>query len=136
MSPFKPSVSPLYLPIWISPTLGSSSKTAASQMSQPAASPGRRCERSEYSNPKITVLSRNGKGRKPLFPGVFAEDIEITKNDPLELEIRSFVERVKDRKQPVVSGLDGKKALEVALRIIDQIQRKIEKRKELGGFMG
>ncbi|MCK5551820.1 MAG: hypothetical protein KAJ09_01660, partial [Deltaproteobacteria bacterium] len=90
----------------------------------------------DYVSQRITVLSRDGKGRKPLLPGVFAEDIEITKNDPLELEIQSFLERVKDRKQPVVSGLDGKKALEVALRITDQIQRKIEKRKELDGLMG
>jgi len=89
----------------------------------------------DYVSQKITVLSRDGKGRKPLFPGVFAEDIEIAKNDPLELEIRSFVERVRDRTQPLVSGLDGRKALEVALRITDQIQRNIEKRKKSGHLM-
>jgi predicted dehydrogenase len=90
----------------------------------------------DYVSQKITVLSRDGEGRKPLFPGVFAEDIEITKNDPLELEVKSFVARVRDRMRPLVSGLDGKKALEVALRITDQIQRKIEKRKKLGGLTG
>ena len=89
----------------------------------------------DYVSQKITVLSRNGEGRKPIFPGVFAEDIEIAKNDPLELEIKSFVERVRDRKRPLVSGLDGKKALEVALRITDQIQRNIKKRKKLDGIM-
>ena len=89
----------------------------------------------DYVAQKITVLSRDGKGRKPLFPGVFAEDIEIPKNDPLELEIKSFVERVRDRKQPLVSGLDGRMALEVALRITDQIQRNIEKRKKSGHLM-
>jgi predicted dehydrogenase len=89
----------------------------------------------DYVAQKITVLSRDGKGRKPLFPGVFAEDIEISKNDPLELEIKSFVERVRDRKQPLVSGLDGRRALEVALRITDQIQRNIEKRKKSGHLM-
>ncbi len=89
----------------------------------------------DYVSQKITVLSRDGKGRKPLFPGVFAEDIEIAKNDPLELEIKSFIERVRDRKQPLVSGLDGKKALEVALRITDQIQRNIEKSKKFGGLL-
>ncbi len=87
----------------------------------------------DYVAQKITILSRDGDGqRKPLFPGVFAEDIQIAKNDPLELEIRSFVERVRDRKQPLVSGLDGRKALEVALMITDQIQRNIEKRKKSG----
>ncbi len=89
----------------------------------------------DYVSQRITVLSKDGKGRKPLFPGVFAGDIEIDKNDPLELEIKSFIERVRDRRQPVVSGLDGKKALEVALRISDQIQRNIEKSKKFGTLM-
>jgi predicted dehydrogenase len=87
----------------------------------------------DYGAQKITVLSRDGDGqRKLLFPGVFAEDIKIAKNDPLALEIKSFVDRVRDRKQPMVSGLDGRKALEVALMITDQIQRNIEKRKKSG----
>jgi len=91
----------------------------------------------DYLSQRITVLSKDGKGRsKPIFPGIFAEDIKITKNDPLELQIQSFVERVRDRKKPLVSGLDGKKALEVALRITDQIQRNIERKKTLGGLMG
>jgi predicted dehydrogenase len=91
----------------------------------------------DYLSQRITVLSKDGKGRsKPISPGIFAEDIKITKNDPLELQIQSFVERVRDRKKPLVSGLDGKKALEVALRITDQIQRNIERKKTLGGLMG
>jgi predicted dehydrogenase len=89
----------------------------------------------DYVSQRITVLSKDGKGRKPISPGVFAEDIKITKNDPLESEINSFVERIKDRKKPLISGLDGKKALEVALRITDQIQRNIERRKTSGGLM-
>ena len=89
----------------------------------------------DYVSQRISVLSRDGKGRKPLFPGVFAEDIEIAKNDPLEMEIKSFIERIRDRKRPLVSGLDGKKALEVALRITDQIQRNIEKSKKFGGLL-
>jgi predicted dehydrogenase len=89
----------------------------------------------DYVSQKITVLSRDGKGCKLVAPGIFAEDIAITKNDPLELEIRSFVERVRDRKRPVVSGVDGRKALEVALRITDEIQGNIEKRKGLSDLM-
>ncbi|MFQ6077834.1 MAG: Gfo/Idh/MocA family oxidoreductase [Thermodesulfobacteriota bacterium] len=90
----------------------------------------------DYVSQKITVFSKDGKGRKSISPGIFAEDITIAKNDPLELEIKSFVERVRDRKRPLVSGLDGKKALEVALRITDQIQRNIERRKTVDGLMG
>jgi predicted dehydrogenase len=87
----------------------------------------------DYVSQRITVLSKDDKGRSE---PIFAEDIKITKNDPLELQIQSFVERVRDRKKPLVSGVDGKKALEVALRITDQIQRKIERRKTSGALMG
>ena len=91
----------------------------------------------DYVSQRITVLSKDGKGRSKLIsPGIFTEDIKVTKNDPLKLQIQSFVQRVRDRKKPLVSGLDGKKALEVALRITDQIQRNIERKNTLGGLMG
>lgn len=90
----------------------------------------------DYISQSLTVFSRDGRGGKPLFPGIFAEDIEITKNDPLELEIQSFVERVRDREEPLVSGMEGRKALEIALRITDQIQRNTEKRNKIRGRVG
>jgi predicted dehydrogenase len=90
----------------------------------------------DYISQSLTVFSRDGREGKPLFPGIFAEDIEITKNDPLELEIQSFVERVRDREEPLVSGMEGRKALEIALRITDQIQRNTEKRNKIRGRVG
>jgi predicted dehydrogenase len=90
----------------------------------------------DYISQSLTVFSRDGRGGKPLFPGIFAEDIEITKNDPLELEIQSFVERVRDREEPLVSGMEGRKALEIALRITDQIHRNTEKRNKIRGRVG
>jgi len=90
----------------------------------------------DYISQSLTVFSSDGRDGRPLFPGILAEDIEITKNDPLKMEIQSFVERVRDRKQPVVSGVDGRKALEIALRITEQIQRNTEKRKNIRGRVG
>ncbi len=56
--------------------------------------------------------------------------IEIVENpvaimaiDPLEEEIRAFVRAVADRTAPPVSGKDGRKALELALRINDAIEQ-------------
>jgi len=38
-------------------------------------------------------------------------------------QIRSIVETIKTRAEPKVTGVDGKKALALALSIIDQIKR-------------
>ncbi len=42
---------------------------------------------------------------------------QITQGEPLRLEIESFLNCVRDRKRPVVSGKDGRAALELALQI-------------------
>ena len=49
------------------------------------------------------------------------EDIPVEKIDLLETEIHSFLQSVRERKNARVSGLDGKRALEMALQIIQKI---------------
>ncbi len=49
------------------------------------------------------------------------EEVNISPKDPLEEEIRSFVQSVIGRKRPVASDKKNKKALQVALEIIEQI---------------
>lgn len=46
---------------------------------------------------------------------------QIAPGEPLRLEIESFLECVRDRKQPIVSGKDGKAALKLALQINAEI---------------
>jgi len=55
------------------------------------------------------------------IPEIITEEIPVTKVDSLEAEIRSFLQSVRDRSRARVSGWDGKRALEVALRIIQKI---------------
>lgn len=45
----------------------------------------------------------------------------IRKDEPLRLEIEHFVECLREQKQPVVSGEDGKAALEIGNRILDSL---------------
>jgi UDP-N-acetylglucosamine 3-dehydrogenase len=45
--------------------------------------------------------------------------IAIPKQEPLKAELAHFVECVRDNTAPLVSGEDGKKALAVALAIIE-----------------
>jgi predicted dehydrogenase len=45
--------------------------------------------------------------------------VEIPRGEPLELELVDFIEAVRDRRQPRVSGEDGRRALALAQRITD-----------------
>ena len=46
----------------------------------------------------------------------------ISKNDPLETEIKAFLRSVRERTTPIVTGEDGQRALEVALQIVEIIE--------------
>jgi hypothetical protein len=50
------------------------------------------------------------------------EPVPITKDEPLQLELRHFVECVRARRTPVVSGESAKQALDLAFEITRQIQ--------------
>jgi predicted dehydrogenase len=45
--------------------------------------------------------------------------VEIARGEPLELELVDFIEAVRDRRPPRVSGEDGRRALALAQRITD-----------------
>jgi len=53
-----------------------------------------------------------------------AEEIPVKKNDLLEAEIRSFLQSVRNRNEPKVSGQDGRRVLDIALRIIQNMKEK------------
>ncbi|MGF1483548.1 MAG: Gfo/Idh/MocA family protein [Opitutales bacterium] len=55
------------------------------------------------------------------------EDIPIDKGEPLKIEIASFIESVSRHSQPKVSGALGRSALELAIRITEQIQEGLKK---------
>ena len=51
------------------------------------------------------------------------EEIPIESREPLKEEIADFVSCVREKKKPLVSALDGRNALEVAMRISQQIRK-------------
>jgi len=57
-------------------------------------------------------------------PQIMYELLDISRGDALEQELTSFVEAVRARSQPAVSGEDGRAALQVALEIVAQIETK------------
>ena len=65
----------------------------------------------------------------PAAEGGFAKaDLPIEKGEPLAIELGSFVACVRDRATPKVGGELGRTALEVALRITEQIRAGMARR--------
>jgi len=52
---------------------------------------------------------------------IAAHKIRIKKKEPLKKELKSFVECVRAGKRPIVSGVEGRRALAVALEIVKKI---------------
>jgi predicted dehydrogenase len=81
------------------------------------------------------LLQKLSFSKKVVLPGekkmpeMVTEEIPVRKIDLLETEIHSFLQSVRNRKRPQVSGTDGRRALELALRIIQKISDLNEKRK-------
>ncbi len=66
---------------------------------------------------------------KPELPeggraGLAVRELAVPKIDALQCEIQSFLESVRDRKQVLVTARDGKRALEVALWILQEVEKK------------
>jgi predicted dehydrogenase len=69
------------------------------------------------------------------IPEIVTEDIPVQKVDPLEMEILSFLQSVKERKEARVSGKDGRRALEVAHRIVGKVLELIAKNQTWGRLL-
>ncbi len=54
--------------------------------------------------------------------GIHHKKIDITKSDSLREELSDFVDCIRTKKRPLVSGEDGREALALALRITQQIK--------------
>jgi predicted dehydrogenase len=75
----------------------------------------------DFQNKKMAVF-RKGEGEMfPGVPNVVIDEKEFSQGDALLEEISSFLECVTSGGQPVVSGEDGKRALETALIISRQL---------------
>lgn len=74
----------------------------------------------DYALQKITIRERveeDGNQR------VRSRSVEIEKTDVLYEEIKAFLKAVRNGEEPPVSGEDGKRALEVALKIQEEVLR-------------
>ena len=70
----------------------------------------------------LTVIRKQPPGAAPSPLPVTIEEQNLDQGDALKAEIESFLTCVRTGAPPVVSGLDGLRALETALRITEQVR--------------
>jgi predicted dehydrogenase len=78
----------------------------------------------DYLSQKVSFSKRQGRLGKEEIPEIVTKEILAKKADLLEAEIRSFLRSVRDRDKVRVSGWDGRRALAVALQIIQKIDER------------
>jgi predicted dehydrogenase len=77
---------------------------------------------------EVQVFRRIPAAGSSGLPQIVAEKVVVEASDPLLEEVRSFVEAVGNRKPPLVDGMQGLRCLEVAHRIIRQIEESVPER--------
>ena len=76
---------------------------------------------------KILTLIRKRDGvPQPGQLPVIIEEANLEQGDALKAEIESFLECIWNDSRPIVSGEDGLRALETAIRITEQVQANLE----------
>jgi predicted dehydrogenase len=78
-----------------------------------------------YSDQEVLMYRKKPGPLAPdqnLMEAIEIEALPVTKEEPLRLELESFVRCVRDRTRPEVSGGDGLAALSLAQRIVDFIR--------------
>jgi predicted dehydrogenase len=81
------------------------------------------CLSVDYNQRKIAVTKFRGDQRNsPGIPPVPYREDAFQHCDPLAEQIRSFVDAIRRGAEPKVSGVDGRKALALALAISEQIK--------------
>jgi predicted dehydrogenase len=74
----------------------------------------------DFKKRKLLVVSQV-EFRPGKLPKVDAERPRFPKSDPLEAELKDFVEAVRLRRAPRVSGVDGRRALACALAVREKV---------------
>jgi predicted dehydrogenase len=78
---------------------------------------------------KILTLIRKRQGDpQPGQLPVTIEEANLEQGDALKSEIVSFLDCIRNNKRPVVSGEDGLRALETAIRITEQVHANLARR--------
>jgi predicted dehydrogenase len=74
----------------------------------------------------LTLIRKRDAAPAPGQLPVSIEEANLEQGDALKSEIESFVECIRNDRRPIVSGEDGLRALETAIRITEQVKANLE----------
>ena len=77
----------------------------------------------DFGENSLTIVRREGRPESGETPRIHAEKLELDSGDALLAQDRAFATSVRERTKPDVSGEDGYRALDLALRIEESIER-------------
>ncbi len=77
----------------------------------------------DFANHDITLVRQAADGCNDLIPGTDIQQLSFDSGDALDDEIRAFVDSVRHRSVPEVTGKMGRDALNLALNIMRQISK-------------
>jgi predicted dehydrogenase len=75
----------------------------------------------DYAEQELEVwrLAADASGK----PAIAGGRVEVAKDEPLRRELADFVEAVRDRRPPLVTAADGRRALALAARVAEAIEK-------------
>jgi len=76
----------------------------------------------DFGNRKVMTIQLSDELQESGMPKQVVDLKSFQDGDALLAEIKAFVGHVKDRSKPGCSGIEGRRALEVALQVMQQIQ--------------
>lgn len=82
----------------------------------------------DFHERRLTV---HRKGEREMYPGIpelISEDQHFEPGDAIRAEIESFIEAIEHGTEPLVTGTDGRRALETAISISEQFGKRLENR--------
>jgi predicted dehydrogenase len=79
----------------------------------------------------MSIRLKQGEQNQQPLPDI--EKYGFADQDILEMELKDFISHVRDRSQPVVSGEAGRRALRVALEVVEQIRENRARIEEILG---
>ncbi len=81
----------------------------------------------DYGNRRAFSFLKEAVADEEGYPEISTEELEVENRDPLEEEIRSFLEAVKSGTPPLVDGRQGLEAVRLALVISQQIGERMHR---------
>jgi predicted dehydrogenase len=81
----------------------------------------------DYAEQQVAMCKLTPPKAAGALPEIAAEGLRIEKREPLLAEIESFVTAIQSQTPPVVSGAEGRRALALALEVLEKIKAHSER---------